>query len=105
MIVHVAATHHVLFALSPFEVVLLHQTRMYVQRPVPLSPSLQQLVLDARGDTEARAVHTIGKSVAQGGTLGDIGRRGDGRGEGGGWEGKEAGEWEGRVSQAVGQEG
>lgn len=77
---------------------------MNIQRPVPLSPSLH-LVLDARGDTEARALHTIGKSVAQGGTLGDIGRRGHGRVEGGGWEGIEAGEWEGRISQAVGQEG
>jgi hypothetical protein len=94
VIVQVAATHHVLFALSPLEVLLLHQARVNVQRSVPLSPSLQQ-VLDARGDTEARALHTIGKSVAQGGTLGDIGRRGDGRVEGGGWEGIEAGEWEG----------
>ena len=93
MIVQVAASHHILFALSPFEVILLHETRMNVKRPVPLSPL--QLVLDARGDTESRAEHTIGKSVAQGDTLGNIGRWGDGRMEGGGWEGIEGGDWEG----------
>jgi hypothetical protein len=93
VIVQVAASHHILFALSPFEVILLHEASMNVQRPVPLYPF--QLVLDAGRNTEARTEKTKGKSVAKGGTLGNIGRWGDGRMEGGGWEGIEGGDWEG----------
>ena len=89
MIVQVAACHHILLALNALKVLLLHETRVNVQRPVPIS---HRLVLDACGDTEARAEHAIGESIAQGGTLGCVG---GGQVEGGGWEGSEAGEGEG----------
>ena len=92
MIVEVASSHHILLALSALKVILLHETHMNVQWPIPVT---HRLVLDAGGHTEPGAEHAIGESVAQGGTLGYVGRRGDGRVEGGGWEGSEAGEGEG----------